>query len=136
MLSPFSPFSILDTSSFHHERSRKRPSGLTYQHFYRGGRRSHKKACGKKSTKELPETLKGVYLARTTYKAALTLDILMIQSFMAGLYLGMAPHLYLTIGGGILSTVCFPTSLIAVLLTSVELFTGDALIFVAAVLGG
>jgi formate/nitrite transporter len=89
----------------------------------------------KPSTKEPPDALKAVYAAGK-YKADLTLDILVIQSFMAGLYLGMASHLYLAIGGGVLGAVFFPTSLIAVLLTSAELFTGDALIFVAAVLGG
>ena len=55
---------------------------------------------------------------------------------MAGLYLGMASHLYLAIGGGVLGAAFFCTGFIAVLLTSAELFTGDALIFVAAVLGG
>jgi formate/nitrite transporter len=89
----------------------------------------------KPSTKEPPDALQAVYAAGKS-KADLTLDILVIQSFMAGLYLGMASHLYLAIGGGVLGAVFFPTSLIAVLLTSAELFTGDALIFVAAVLGG
>jgi formate/nitrite transporter len=86
-------------------------------------------------TKAPKDTLKAVYVAGT-YKAALTLDILMVQSFMAGLYIGMASHLYLAIGGGVLGAIFFPTGLVAVLLTSAELFTGDALIFVASVLGG
>jgi formate/nitrite transporter len=86
-------------------------------------------------TKTKKAALEAVYLAGT-YKAALSMDILMVQSFMAGLYIGMASHLYLAIGGGVLGAVFFPTGLIAVLLTSAELFTGDALIFVASVLGG
>jgi formate/nitrite transporter len=87
------------------------------------------------STKAPKDALKAVYVAGT-YKAALSIDVLMVQSFMAGLYIGMASHLYLAIGGGVLGAIFFPTGLIAVLLTSAELFTGDALIFVASVLGG
>jgi formate/nitrite transporter len=86
-------------------------------------------------TKAPKDALKAVYVAGT-YKAALSLDILMVQSFMAGLYIGMASHLFLAVGGGVLGAIFFPTGLIAVLLTSAELFTGDALIFVASVLGG
>jgi formate/nitrite transporter len=89
----------------------------------------------KPSTKAPKDALKAVYAAGK-YKAALTLDILVVQSFMAGLYIGMASHLYLAIGGSVLGAVFFCTGFIAVLLTSAELFTGDALIFVAAVLGG
>jgi formate/nitrite transporter len=87
-------------------------------------------------TKAPKDALKAVYSAGK-YKADLTLDLLVVQSFMAGLYIGMASHLHLALGGGVLGSVfSFPTSLIAVLLTSAELFTGDALIFVASVLGG
>ena len=39
-------------------------------------------------------------------------------------------------GGGILGASLFPAGLLAVILTSAELFTGDALVFVASVLGG
>ena len=55
---------------------------------------------------------------------------------MAGVYIAMAGHLYLAVGGGVLGAVLFPTGLIAVVLTSAELFTGDALVFVASTLGG
>jgi formate/nitrite transporter len=86
-------------------------------------------------TKAPKDTLKAVYTVGK-YKAALTLDVLMVQSFMAGLYIAMAGHLFLAVGGGVLGAIFFPTGLIAVLLTSAELFTGDALVFVASVLGG
>jgi formate/nitrite transporter len=46
----------------------------------------------------------------------------------------MAGQLYLTVGGGVLGSALFPTGLIAVVLTSAELFTGDSLVFCAAVL--
>jgi formate/nitrite transporter len=88
-----------------------------------------------KGTKAPKETLEAVYRAGE-YKAALPLNLLMIQSFMAGVYIAMAGHLYLAVGGGILGSALFPTGLIAVVLTSAELFTGDALVFVASVLGG
>lgn len=86
------------------------------------------------STKPPKEALKAVYGAGK-YKAGLTLDVLAIQSFMAGIYIAMAGQLFLTLGGGILGAAFFPTGLLAVVLTSAELFTGDALIFIACVLG-
>jgi len=86
-------------------------------------------------TKPPKEALQAVY--RTgEYKAALTLEVLCLQSFMAGVYIAIAGHLYLAAGGGVLGAAFFATGLIAVLLTSGELFTGDALIFVASVAGG
>jgi formate/nitrite transporter len=88
-----------------------------------------------KATKAPKETLQAVYKTGE-YKAALPLNLLMIQSFMAGIYIAMAGHLYLAVGGGVLGSALFPTGLIAVILTSAELFTGDALVFVASVLGG
>jgi len=69
------------------------------------------------------------------YKAGLRLNILALQSFMAGLYIAFAGQLYLSVGGGVLGSALFPGGLIAVILTSAELFTGDSLIFVASVLG-
>lgn len=88
-----------------------------------------------KATKAPKETLLAVY--RTgEYKAGLPLNLLMVQSFMAGLYIAMAGHLFLAVGGGLVGGFLFPTGLIAVILTSAELFTGDALVFVASVLGG
>jgi formate/nitrite transporter len=81
------------------------------------------------------QTLQAVYDAGK-YKAALTLDVLVLQSFMAGVYIAMAGQLFLSLGGGVLGSAFFPTGLIAVTLTSGELFTGDALIFVAGLLGG
>jgi hypothetical protein len=88
-----------------------------------------------RATKAPKETLKAVYKAGE-YKAGLTLNLLMVQSFMAGVYIGAAGHLYLTVGGGLIGSAFFPTGLIAVVLTSAELFTGDSLVFIASVLGG
>ncbi|KAL9187233.1 hypothetical protein ACHAXT_001336 [Thalassiosira profunda] len=86
------------------------------------------------ASKHPKETLKAVYAAGK-YKAGLRLHILAIQSFMAGLYIAFAGQLYLSVGGGILGAALFPGGLIAVILTSAELFTGDSLVFVASVLG-
>ncbi|CAJ1950013.1 unnamed protein product [Cylindrotheca closterium] len=85
-------------------------------------------------TKSGKDTLEAVYKTGE-YKAALPLNILVVQSFMAGIYIAMAGHLYLAVGGGALGAAMFPTGLIAVILTSAELFTGDSLVFVASVLG-
>ena len=87
------------------------------------------------ATKAPKETLKAVYAAGK-YKAGLTWNVLAVQSFMAGVYISFAGQLYLSVGGGVLGAALFPGGLIAVILTSAELFTGDALIFVASVLGG
>jgi formate/nitrite transporter len=87
-----------------------------------------------KATKAPKETLLAVYKTGE-YKAGLPLNLLCIQCFMAGIYISMGGHLYLAVGGGILGAAMFPTGLIAVILTSAELFTGDALVFVASVLG-
>jgi len=87
------------------------------------------------ATKPPKETLQAVYRAGQ-YKAGLPLNLLMVQSTMAGVYIAMAGHLYVAVGGGVIGAAVFPTGLIAVVLTSAELFTGDALVFVASVLGG
>eukprot|EP00593_Proboscia_inermis_P014268 CAMPEP_0171316366 /NCGR_PEP_ID=MMETSP0816-20121228/72142_1 /TAXON_ID=420281 /ORGANISM="Proboscia inermis, Strain CCAP1064/1" /LENGTH=42 /DNA_ID= /DNA_START= /DNA_END= /DNA_ORIENTATION= len=42
---------------------------------------------------------------------------------MAGVYIAMAGHLFIAVGGGIIGAAVFPTGLIAVVLTSAELFT-------------
>ena len=60
----------------------------------------------------------------------------MVQSFMAGIYISTASHVYLAVGGGVLGSALFPMGLIAVVITSAELFTGDALVFAASILGG
>jgi formate transporter len=86
------------------------------------------------ATKAPKDTLKAVYAAGI-YKAALTWDVLVIQSFMAGVYIAAAGHLFLAVGGGVLGATLFPTGLLAVVLTSAELFTGDSLVFMASVLG-
>ena len=88
-----------------------------------------------RATKAPKETLKAVYKAGQ-YKAGLPLNLLMVQSFMAGIYIGAAGQLYLTVGGGLVGSALFPVALIAVVLTSAELFTGDSLVFVASALGG
>ena len=87
------------------------------------------------STKSPSQTLEAVYSAGKC-KAGLRLDVLCVQSFMAGLYIAMAGQLFLSVGGGILGASLFATGLLGVILTSAELFTGDALIFVASFLGG
>eukprot|EP00934_Nitzschia_sp_Nitz4_P004688 Nitzschia sp. Nitz4//scaffold63_size106090//95818//96738//NITZ4_004415-RA/size106090-processed-gene-0.135-mRNA-1//1//CDS//3329556050//4678//frame0 len=89
---------------------------------------------GYKATKAPKDTLEAVYKTGE-YKAGLDLTLLVIQSFMAGIYIAMAGHLYLAVGGGVLGGFMFPTGLIAVILTSAELYTGDALVFVTSVLG-
>ena len=89
------------------------------------------------STKAPKDTLKAVYHAGK-YKASLTLKVLTIQSFMAGIYIASVGQLFLVLGSmgyAILGAALFPGGLLAVVLTSAELFTGDALIFVASVLG-
>jgi formate transporter len=73
------------------------------------------------------DTVKAVYQAGI-YKAGLTMNVLCVQSFMAGLYIAVAGHMFLALGGGILGSIFFPTS--------GELFTGDSLVFVVSVLGG
>ena len=87
------------------------------------------------ATKAPKDTLQAVYAAGK-YKAGLRLDILCVQSTMAGVFIAFAGQLYLSVGGGIIGAALFPGGLIAVILTSAELFTGDALVFVASVLGG
>lgn len=87
------------------------------------------------ATKNPRETLHAIYSAGK-YKASLSLNVLIVQSFMAGIFIASAGQLYLTVGGGLIGAALFPYGLIAVILTSAELFTGDALIFVASVLGG
>jgi formate/nitrite transporter len=89
----------------------------------------------KPGTKAPKDALKAVYAVGKA-RAAMTMDVLIVQSVMAGLYIGMASHLYLALGGGVLGAAFFCTGLIAVLLTGAELFTGDILVFMAAVLGG
>ncbi|KAL7571641.1 hypothetical protein ACA910_011177 [Epithemia clementina (nom. ined.)] len=86
-------------------------------------------------TKTPRETLYAIYQSGQA-KAALPWNLLVVHSVMAGIYIAMASHLYLAVGGGVLGAALFPTGLIAVVLTSAELFTGDALVFVAALLGG
>jgi hypothetical protein len=60
------------------------------------------------ATKQPKDTLQAVYKAGE-YKAGLTLDLLCVQSFMAGIYIAMAGHLFLAVGGGILGSAMFPT---------------------------
>ena len=87
------------------------------------------------ATKSPSQTLEAVY-STGQYKAGLPLHILSVQSFMAGIYIAMAGQLYLSVGGGVLGAALFSAGLLGVVLTSGELFTGDALVFVAALLGG
>jgi len=64
-------------------------------------------------TKPPKETVKAVYSAGV-YKAGLPLDILFLQSCMAGMYIAIAGQLFLTAQGGFLGAAFFPTGLIAV----------------------
>ena len=86
------------------------------------------------SVKSPKDTLNAVYKAGI-YKAGLPMDLLCVQSFMAGMYIALAGQMFLSLGGGVLGAIFFPTGLIAVAFTSGELFTGDSLVFVASVLG-
>ena len=88
-----------------------------------------------KATKAPKDTLFTLYKV-SQYKASLPMNLLIVQSVMAGIYVAMAGHLYLAVGAGVLGAAVFPTGLIAVVLTSAELFTGDTLVFMAAILGG
>lgn len=62
--------------------------------------------------------------------------MLSLQALMAGIYIALAGQLYLQVGGGLLGATLFPVGLIAVVLTGAELFTGDAMVMVASLLGG
>jgi formate transporter len=86
------------------------------------------------SIKTPKDTLQAVYKAGI-YKAELPIHLLCMQSFLAGTYIALAGHIFLVLDGGVLGAIFFPTGLIAVFFTSAELFTGDALVFIASVLG-
>ena len=86
------------------------------------------------SVKTPKDTLQAVYKAGI-YKAGLPLHLLCIQSFIAGTYIALAGQMFLQLNGGLLGAIFFPTGIIATVFTSAELFTGDALVFVASVLG-
>ena len=59
------------------------------------------------ATKAPKETLQAIYSAGK-YKANLRLNVLIVQSWMAGVYIAAAGQLYLTVGGGVLGAVLFP----------------------------
>lgn len=69
-------------------------------------------------------------------RASLSLDVLVVQSVMAGLYISMGCNFLLSVGGDFLGAAVFPAGLIAVTLTGAELFTGDVLIFTLGYLAG
>jgi formate/nitrite transporter len=85
-----------------------------------------------KAPKEALKALQGAAKARED----MPMDVLIAQSLMAGLYIGMATHLLFAIGGGVLGAVFFPVGLLAILLTNGELFTGDILIMLPSMLSG
>lgn len=85
-----------------------------------------------KAPKQTLQTLYGAGKKR----AGLTADALALQAFMAGIYIASASQLLISVGGGILGAAVFPFGLIAVVLTSAEMITGNVLIFVTAFLGG
>jgi formate/nitrite transporter len=89
----------------------------------------------KPATKVPIAGLKAIY-ASGKARAAMTMDVLIIQSLMAGLYIGMATHLLFAIGGGVLGAVFFPIGLLGIILTGGELFTGDILFFLPSLLSG
>jgi formate/nitrite transporter len=86
-------------------------------------------------TKVPTDALKAIY-ASGKARAAMPLDVLIVQSIMAGLYIGMATHLLFAIGGGVLGAIFFPIGLLGIIMTGAELFTGDILIFLPTVLSG
>jgi len=85
-------------------------------------------------TRTPKQTLEAVYKVGEL-KAAETIDVLMVQSLMAGMFKSVACQQYLTLGGGFVGAAVFPVGLIAITLTGAELFTGDSLIFVASIFG-
>jgi formate/nitrite transporter len=96
---------------------------------------SHLLATSTMPTKVPADGIKALYGAGKA-RALMTLDVLIIQSIMAGVYIGMATHLLLAIGGGVVGALFFPIGLLGIILTSAELFTGDILIFLPTVLSG
>jgi formate/nitrite transporter len=89
----------------------------------------------KPGTKVPTDALKAIY-ASGKARAAMPLDVLIVQSIMAGLYIGMATHLLFAIGGGVLGAVFFPIGLLGIIMTGAELFTGDILFFLPSLLSG
>ncbi len=102
--------------------------------FTNRGSNNNNNSSNSSSIKTPKDTLQAVYKAGI-YKASLPLHLLCIQSFIAGTYIALAGQMFLQLNGGVLGAIFFPTGIIATVFTSAELFTGDALVFVASVLG-
>lgn len=84
-VSEFSTLPALDDQKLHKATDAKTSTGLPTTVF-----------MNYKATKAPKETLQAVYKTGE-YKAALPLNLLMVQSFMAGIYIAMAGHLYLSV---------------------------------------
>jgi hypothetical protein len=89
----------------------------------------NRKASANPRTRKPQKVLESVY-SIGQFKANLEWQYLIVQCFMAGLYKSVGCHTFVTLGGGVLGAVFFPAGLIAIVLTSAELFTGDLLILV------
>ena len=113
--------------------ARRTPKQRQLSFTNRGSNTNHS-SSNSSSIKTPKDTLQAVYKAGI-YKASLPLHLLCIQSFIAGTYIALAGHIFLQLNGGVLGAIFFPTGIIATVFTSAELFTGDALVFVASVLG-
>ncbi|KAL3910302.1 MAG: hypothetical protein SGILL_007745, partial [Bacillariaceae sp.] len=79
------------------------------------------------------QTLEAAYRVGE-FKANVNIGYLLVQSVMAGLFKSIGCTSFLVVGGGVLGAALFPVGLIAITLTSTELFTGDLLILTVSFL--
>ncbi|KAL3928020.1 MAG: hypothetical protein SGARI_005157, partial [Bacillariaceae sp.] len=70
------------------------------------------------------------------FKANVNISYLLVQSILAGIFKSLGCTTFLVVGGGVLGAALFPVGLIAITLTSTELFTGDLLILTVSFLAG
>jgi len=100
------------------------------------------------ATKTPSQALHAVYDVGK-HKVGMTLDILILQSFMAGIYVGLGGQLAITVAGGMTGIAktdpglqkfvfgaLFPVALYPIVFTGAELFTGDAMVLILSLLGG
>ena len=70
------------------------------------------------------------------FKATVGIRYLLVQSILAGVFKSLGCTTFLVVGGGVVGAALFPVGLIAITLTSTELFTGDLLILTVSFLAG
>jgi hypothetical protein len=95
----------------------------------------NRRASTQLRTRKPEKVLESVY-SLGQFKAGLGWQYLLVQCFMAGIYKSVGCQTFVTLGGGVLGAVFFPVGLIAIVLTSAELFTGDLMILVVCYFGG